>query len=170
MSDDQSSVRVSRVIAASADVIFDLVSRPQVHAVFDGSDMLRGSVDEQMITAVGDTFTIKMHRLGRDYEMINHVVVFEPGYRLVWEPSPGDIDTAGGDPQRIGVPSGYRWGFELRPLSETATDVTEIFECGAETNQWILASDGGTWINGSTTVKDSMTRTLEKLEQLACGT
>ena len=170
MTNEGQWLEVSRHIAAAPSRVFAILSDPKQHSRFDGSNMLRGDVDGSVITQVGDIFVIKMHRMGRDYEMINHVVVFEPGYRLVWEPSPGDIDTAGGDPQRIGVPSGYRWGFELRPLSETATDVTEIFECGAETNQWILASDGGTWINGSTTVKDSMTRTLEKLEQLACGT
>ena len=34
---------------------------------FDGSDMLRGAVVDRPVSGVGDTFTMKMHRLGDDY-------------------------------------------------------------------------------------------------------
>ena len=57
---------------------------------FDGSDMLRGALGDRPLSGVGDTFTMRMHRLGDDYLMINYVVEFEPDRRIFWEPAPGD--------------------------------------------------------------------------------
>jgi len=162
-----SSLEVSRRIPAPAPRIFEILSRPQRHAEFDGSGMLRGAVIDRPISGVGETFSIKMHRLGRDYLMINRVVEFEPDRRITWEPAPGDIDTAGGDHSRIGVPSGYRWGYRLVPDGDEATIVTEVFECGTEENRWILQQDGGGWINGSNPVRESMTTTLAMLEKVS---
>ncbi len=107
---------------------------------------------------------MRMHRLGRDYSMINYVVDFEMNRRIFWEPAPGDVDTAGGDPSRIGVPSGYRWGYVLTPDGDDNTVVTEVFDCGSEENLWILEREHGSWINGTTSVQQSMATTLEKLD------
>jgi hypothetical protein len=134
---------------------------------FDGSDMLRGPVIDRPICGVGDTFTMRMHRLGRDYLMINAVVEFEADRRILWEPAPGDVDTAGGDPSKIGVPAGYRWGYTLAPDGDNSTIVTEIFDCGPEENRWILLREGGQWINGTNSVRESMAATLERLEKIS---
>ena len=160
-------VEVSRRIEAPVRRIFEILASPQRHTEFDGSDMLRGAVGSGVITTVGEIFTVKMHRLGRDYTMINYVVEFEPTRRITWEPAPGDIDTAGGDPLRIGVPAGYRWGYQLSPDGDDATVVTETFDCGNEKNNWILEQESGGWINGSNSVRDSMFASLEKLETLS---
>jgi hypothetical protein len=80
-------VFVSRMIGVPAQKIFDLLARPANHPLIDGSGMLRtGSVG--IITGVGDVFTMTMHNdeMG-DYEMANHVVEFEPGHRIGWEPA-----------------------------------------------------------------------------------
>jgi hypothetical protein len=164
MTEVPTTVEVSRRIAAPASRIFEVLATPQRHAEFDGSGMLRGVVVDQPITGVGETFTIKMHRLGRDYLMINHVVEFDQDRCITWEPAPGDVDTAGGDPSRIGVPSGYRWGYRLVPDGDEATVVTEVFDCGTEANRWILQKDGGGWINGANPVVESMATTLEMLD------
>ena len=163
-------VEVSRRIAAPAAHLFTLLTSPRRHADFDGSDMLRAANDDQLITAIGETFTIKMHRLGRDYEMINHVVAFETNHLIAWEPSPGDLDTAGGDPARIGVASGYRWGYELVADGTSATVVTEFFDCGVAQNNWILERDDGGWINGRDSVVESMNQTLALIERACLGT
>jgi uncharacterized protein YndB with AHSA1/START domain len=110
MTEETNSVEVSRRIEAPAAQIFEILATPQRHKDFDGSDMVQGAAYEGYISGVGDTFNVKMHRLGRDYLMINHVVEFEPDRRIFWEPAPGDVDTAQGDPTRIGIPAGYRWG------------------------------------------------------------
>jgi len=169
MNGEGTRVEVVRRIDAPAPAIFEVLASPYRHQDFDGSQMLRGAVGDFAITGVGATFTIKMHRLGRDYEMINHVVEFEANRLIAWEPSPGDIDTAGGDASRIGVPSGYRWGYRLVPDGPAATVVTEFFDVGGEANRWILERDGGGWINGHTSVVVSMTRTLELLERACSG-
>lgn len=163
MPDDTASVEVTRRVEAPPAAVFNLLTQPRRHAEFDGSGMLRGPLANDPIRAVGDTFTMRMHRLGRDYEMINHVVAFERDRLLLWEPAPGDLDTAGGDPARIGVPSGYRWGYRLSPDGEHATVLTSVFECGAEANRWILEDEGGTWINGHTTVRTSMEATVARI-------
>lgn len=75
-------LEISRRIGASAEFIFEILASPSRHMDFDGSGMLRGAVHEGLITKVGDSFTIKMQRLGDDYLMINHVVEFEPDRRI----------------------------------------------------------------------------------------
>jgi uncharacterized protein YndB with AHSA1/START domain len=167
MAGENNPVEVSRRIAAPPALIFQIVANPNRHSEFDGSDMLRGTVDDRPISGVGETFTMKMHRLGRDYLMINFVVEFEPDRVFAWEPAPGDLDTAGDDPSKIGVPAGYRWGFRLTPDGDDATVVTEFFDCGPSGNEWILLKEDGKWINGSNSVLESMTATLERLDKIS---
>jgi hypothetical protein len=166
MTEENRRVEVSRRIESSADHIFSIVANPQCHTEFDGSGMLRGAVNDGPISDVGDTFTIKMHRLGDDYLMINHVVEFEPGRRIAWEPAPGDPSrTEGNDPTKVGIAAGYRWGFILAPDGDDVTIVTEAFDYSRVSED--LLRDGGTWINGSTSVLESMAMTLERLEEMS---
>ncbi len=158
------TVEVTRRIGAPAEALFEVLASPHRHVDFDGSGMLRGSDSDRALKGVGEVFTMRMHRLGRDYSMINYVVDFEMNRRIFWEPAPGDVDTAGGDPSRIGVPSGYRWGYVLTPDGDDNTVVTEVFDCGSEENLWILEREHGSWINGTTSVQQSMATTLEKLD------
>jgi uncharacterized protein YndB with AHSA1/START domain len=167
MTEETGSVEVSRRMGAPAPRIFEILASPSRHVEFDGSDMLRGPVEDRAISGVGDTFVMKMHRMGRDYLMQNYVVEFEPDRRIVWEPAPGDLETAGDDPARVGVPAGYRWGYDLAPDGDDATVVTEVFDCGTEANRWILLNQDGSWINGSNSVRESMAATLERLERLS---
>ena len=167
MAEEGKAIEVSRRIEAPAAVIFEILANPQRHMDFDGSDMLRGAVFNHPIRDVGDTFTVKMHRLGRDYLMFNHVVEFEPDRRISWEPAPGDLDTAGGDPSRIGIPTGYRWGCSLTPDGDEATVVTEFFGCRSEEMLQNLVREDGQWINGNNSVLDSMRASLERLETVS---
>jgi hypothetical protein len=167
MTDESWRLEVSRRIKAPAAVIFEILANPQRHMDFDGSDMLRGADINRPISDVGDTFTMKMHRLGRDYLMINHVVEFEPDRRISWEPAPGDLPTAGGDPSKVGIPAGYRWAYRLTPDGDDATVVTEVFDCGSEENRQSLLREDGEWINGNNSVLESMAASLERLETIS---
>ncbi|MBV9576982.1 MAG: hypothetical protein JO057_00175 [Chloroflexi bacterium] len=170
MAEESKTVELSRRIEAPATRIFNILSNPQRHMDFDGSDMLRGAVLDRPISKVGDTFTMKMHRLGDDYLMINYVVEFEPDRRIFWEPAPGDPSRAeGDDPSKVGIPAGYRWGYILTPDGEDATVVTEVFDCGTvrEDVRESLVSDGAKWINGKNSMRESMTATLERLEKIS---
>jgi hypothetical protein len=167
MTERTKPLEVSRRIEAPAALIFEILANPERHMEFDGSGMLRGAVVDRPISGVGDTFTMKMHRLGRDYFMLNYVVEFEPDRRIFWEPAPGDLATAGDDPSKVGIPAGYRWGYSLVPDGDNATVVTEVFDCGPDENRWILLREGGEWINGTNSVRESMTDSLERLEKVS---
>ena len=165
MATENKRIETSRRIDAPAAVIFKILADPRRHKDFDGSDMLRGAVDDLPVSRVGDTFTMKMHRLGDDYLMINHVVAFEPDRRIFWTPAPGDPSrTEGNDPSLVGTPAGYRWGYILIPDGEHATVVTEVFDYGPIPDELLL--DGGLWINGSNSVLESMRASLKKLEKI----
>jgi hypothetical protein len=168
--DKSNLVEASRRIEAPAAKIFTILANPQRHMDFDGSGMLRGVDVDRPISMVGDTFTMKMHRLGDDYLMLNHVVEFEPDRRIFWEPAPGDPSRAeGNDPSKVGIPAGYRWGYILTPDSDDVTVVTEVFDCGnvtEETRQFFL-HDGGAWINGNSPVLVSMAASLDRLEKIS---
>ncbi len=170
MEDKNKLIEMSRRIGAPAAIIFNILANPQRHMDFDGSNMLRGAVLDRPISAIGDTFTMKMHRLGDDYLMLNYVVEFEPDRRIFWEPAPGDPSrTEGNDPSKVGIPAGYRWGYILAPDGDDATVVTEVFDCGTvaeETVQFLLLDDGA-WINGNNSMLESMAVTLERLEHVS---
>ncbi len=170
MEEESKLVEASRRIEAPAARIFGILANPQRHMEFDGSDMLRGAVLERPIADVGDTFTMQMHRLGDDYLMLNYVVEFEPDRRIFWEPAPGDPSRAeGDDPSKVGIAAGYRWGYVLSPDGDEATVVTEVFDCGPlseEISQSILR-DGGVWINGTNSVRESIMASLERLEKIS---
>ena len=169
MSEKTKPIEVSRRIEAPAALIFEILANPQRHMDFDGSGMLRGAVLDRPLAEVGDTFTMKMHRLGDDYLMLNYVVEFEPDRRIFWEPAPGDPSRAeGDDPSKVGIPAGYRWGYILIPDGDDATVVTEVFDVGTmreEIGQSLL-HDGGTWINGNNSMRESMTASLERLGKI----
>ena len=169
MTEESKAVEVSRRIEAPAALLFEILANPQRHMDFDGSDMLRGAVLDRPISDVGDTFTMKMHRLGDDYLMLNHVVEFVPDRRIFWEPAPGDPSRAeGDDPSKVGISAGYRWGYILTPDGDDATVVTEVFDYGTVTEEirQSLLQDGGAWINGKNSVLESMTASLERLEKI----
>ena len=154
-------VRVSRRIAAPADAIFQVLADPRKHVEFDGSGSLRGSVTTDVISAVGDVFVMKMYfdHLG-DYQMNNHVVEYEPGKRIGWEPEAGH-----GHPEAAADDArwGHRWSYELEPDGPAATVVTAVSDCSrAPEDERVGMDNGKVWI-------DSMTETLQRLDQLCTG-
>ena len=63
-----------------------------------------------------------------DYEMINHIVEFEPDRLIGWEPQAGNghpAHGAGGRRERWG----HRWSYQLTPDGPGATIVTESYDC-----------------------------------------
>jgi len=153
-------VSVSRTIEVPAGTLFGLIADPANHPRIDGSGMLR-EASGGVISGVGDVFTMKMHNdeMG-DYEMTNHVVEYEPGRRIGWEP----VMKAASRPEdqgAIGQPAEHRWSYELTPLGAGSTLVTEIFDCSRSPDWLRTAVKGGSrWIG-------AMTATLEKLDTLS---
>jgi uncharacterized protein YndB with AHSA1/START domain len=100
----------SLVIDAPAAQIFDILADPRRHAAFDGSGSVKGSVSAPQRLSLGAKFGMDM-RLGVPYRISNRVKEFEEGRRIAWA--------------HMG---GHRWRYELDPLPDGATRVTETFD------------------------------------------
>ena len=164
--DEYQPITVSRRIGAPAGEIFQILADPRNHLALDGSGMLREVASGMVIRGVGDVFVMRMYftELG-DYHMINHVVEFEPGRRIGWEPEAGrghpNAEPGAERPARWG----QRWSFELTPEGPDATVVTEIFDCSqVPEDQRVDIGYGNIWV-------ESMAATLERLDALCarCG-
>jgi hypothetical protein len=154
-------VSVSRTINASAETLFTLLTHTANHPIIDGSGMVRESPPGVVLSGVGDVFSMSMFRddMGK-YEMCNHVVEYEDGRRLVWEPVPATASGPEGTSEVV-ESAHYLWGFEFTPLDADSTVVTETFDCTASPEWLQEATQGGEgWI-------DAMTTTLQKLDSLA---
>jgi Polyketide cyclase / dehydrase and lipid transport len=121
MSTERASV--TRRVAAPAAAVFAIVADPAGHVAIDGSGMLEAAPGARLLTTVGDTFEIAMDReplgdlpIGK-YEVRNTVTRIEPDRLVEW--SVGNDDRAS---------FGYVWGWELTPVSNTETDVTNYFD------------------------------------------
>ena len=154
------AISVSRRIPAPAGVIFAFLTDPAKHPAIDGSGMLTSASSGSTITGVGDTFTMRMHNdeMG-DYEMINHVVEYESGRLITWEPvllHAGRVE----DEADVGVRSGHRWSYQLEPVSSDSTMVTEAYDC-ARAPAWLQKA-----VRGGQRWEASMEISLENLCQL----
>lgn len=123
------SVSASRLIAADAQRLFDLVADPTMHPVIDGSGSVRNVKGGRRKLALGDRFTANM-RIGLPYVITNTVVEYEEGRRIAWahfggwrwrwefEPQTSDTDTSdtGADDTSAG------------DTDEAVTRVTETFD------------------------------------------
>src|SRR5580693_5423407 len=77
-------VTAHREIAASRDVIFELIADPAQQPRWDGNDNLKEAAQGQRVCAVDDVFTMRLKRGG---VRNNHVIDFVEGRRIAWRPS-----------------------------------------------------------------------------------
>lgn len=107
-------------VAAPADRVFDILSRPREHGRIDGSGSV-GSVIEgpERLTAKGDRFRVAMRMYGVPYRIENRVVELEPGRLIAW--------------RHFG---GHRWRYELTPGADGGTRVTETFDYSRYNRLW----------------------------------
>lgn len=160
---DTLTVSVVKEIPASAETVFALLADPTKHPAIDGSGMLRRATSNEAITGVGNTFTMQMHNeeMG-DYEMINHVVEYDPGRRIAWEPALLHAGRAE-DKEDEGARSGHRWAFTLEPVTSGATVVTESYDCSSAP-AWLQKA-----VKGGARWRGSMEVTLDNIHRL-CST
>jgi hypothetical protein len=144
--DTDNSVSVSRVIAADAQALFDVVADPTLHHVIDGSGSVQGVRGGSRKLALGDKFSASM-RMGVPYLITNKVVEYTEGRRIAWA--------------HIG---GWRWRYEFEPV-EDGTRVTETFD-------W-STSKAGAYIRlmkWAPKNRVNMERTLARLDAFATNT
>lgn len=98
------------VIDAPADRIFAILANPHQHHLIDGSGTVKGRARGSERMTLGSRFSMSM-RIGLPYRVVNTVREFEPGRLIAWSHF-----------------SGHRWRYELRPINEGSTEVTETFD------------------------------------------
>ena len=154
------SITESRDINAPASRIFSILSDPAKQPEVDGTGMLQGALDNDVITQVGDVFYISMNHwdLG-NYVMANHVVGFEQDRHIAWEPVVHSYESPEYQ-SHVGKPALREWGWRLEPLSEERTRVTAYFEGSRlppELREFI--GEGEFW-------RPAMVTSLENLERM----
>lgn len=106
-------VSASREIDAPAGEIFDLLADPGQHHIFDGSDtVVSGDSKNPDRLSLGAKFGMSM-KLGIPYRITSEVVEFEEDRVIAW--------------RHFGH---HVWRYELEPISESKTLVTESFNWG----------------------------------------
>lgn len=143
---DQFVVFVSRVVAAPAELIFELIADPANQARWDGNDNLAEAAPGQRVHQVGDVFTMTLTNGGvRE----NHVVAFEEGRLIAWRPS-----------EVGGTPPGHLWRWELRPLDTGGTEVIHTYD-------WRDLADEKRMVRARATGPDQLRASLDRLAVLA---
>ncbi len=138
---DTRKVWAVREIDAPAADIFAIVADPTRHKDIDGSGTVQEASGDPRQLELGDKFGMKM-KWGVPYSMKSTVVEFEQDRLIAWA--------------HIG---GHRWRYELEPLDDHRTRVTETFDWSTSKMPWALE-----WMNIPEGHVDNVEGTLEQLE------
>lgn len=131
-------------IAAPAGAIFDLLADPRQHARFDGSGTVESMVGGPERLALGSRFGMNM-RIKVPYKVSSEVVEFEEDRRIAWCHF-----------------YKHRWRYELEPVDETTTVVTETFD-----GRTALFPPALLLMNAYENNQKAVARTLVRLRELA---
>ena len=108
---NERQVSVSRVIAATPEAVFAVLSDPSMHSTIDGSGMVKGKrFGPDMLHATGEKFGMKMSFKGIPYSITNKVMEYEENELIAWA--------------HFGK---HRWRYVLQTV-EGGTEVTETFD------------------------------------------
>jgi uncharacterized protein YndB with AHSA1/START domain len=141
-------VSASRDIAAGASQLFELIADPSQQPAWDGNDNLSEAPSGQRVHAAGDVFTMIL--TGGEVRE-NHVVEFDEGLRIAWQPAePGQ------------EPPGHLWRWELEPLGASSTRVTHTYD-------WTHLRDESRMRRARATTPDKLEGSLERLAAVAEG-
>ncbi|GGA60074.1 hypothetical protein GCM10011490_07780 [Pseudoclavibacter endophyticus] len=147
-----SADEAARVVAATRDivapphVIFALIADPAQQPRWDGNDNLDWADSGQRVREVGEVFVMRLTREGMIRE--NHVVEFEEGRRIAWQPSePG------------AARPGHLWRWELEPHRD-GTRVTHTYD-------WSRLNDPAREVRARATTAEHLEASLERLAELA---
>lgn len=114
---------VSRLIPADPASIFAVLCDPRGHLAIDSSGSIMSVVDTERVSAVGDTFGLKMHReaihdvpLGR-YDVTVIITAYDQDREIAWTVDSPLLDT----------PIHHEYGYRLRAV-EGGTEVTSYYD------------------------------------------
>lgn|GEM_PF-347744 len=105
--------KISRAaeVNAPAGEIFEIVADPRRHGELDGSGTVMDTVAGPRRLSDGARFSVRMRQYGVPYRITSQVTDFAEGRVVEWR-----------------HPLGHRWRWELAPVSDRATVVTETFD------------------------------------------
>jgi uncharacterized protein YndB with AHSA1/START domain len=119
-------VSVSRVIKASPEAIFDVLTDPARHGEIDGSGMVQRLRGESQRLELGSKFHMDMKMGLLPYRITSTVKEFEPNRKIAWA--------------HLGK---HRWRYELEPVDDgAATKVTESFDWSTSTAPKVIEMMG----------------------------
>ncbi len=118
---DPEVIITSRLIPAPADAIFELLARPALHPMIDGSGSVKG-VQERTPERLspGARFGMQM-KIGVPYKILPRVEEFEEGRLISWR-----------------HPADHIWRYRLDPVDDTHTMVTEEFDFRQSRFPWMI--------------------------------
>ena len=148
-------VTVERVIPASPEAVWALISDPRRHHEFDGSGTVRQAKGVPDHLELGSKFGMNM-RMYLPYSMVSRVIEFEPNRRLAWKTVPSY-------PLTDKLAGGRIWRYELEPV-EGGTLVKESWDIRHEavfTKPVVRQAAGKT--------RENMAKTLERIEEVLCS-
>jgi uncharacterized protein YndB with AHSA1/START domain len=104
-------VSAAKVIGARPERIFALLTDPSKHPLIDGTgSVLAVQPGGPERLTLGATFGMDM-RIGAPYKILNTVVEYGQDRLIAWRHF-----------------NGHRWRWQLRPLGDGTTEVTETFD------------------------------------------
>ncbi|GAA3818254.1 SRPBCC family protein [Amycolatopsis tucumanensis] len=104
-------VSATRIVAAPPEKIFELLADPSKHPLIDGSGTVLAAQNggPERLT-LGSRFGMDM-KMGANYKILNTVVEFDENRLIAWRHF-----------------NGHRWRWQLKPLEDGSTEVTETFD------------------------------------------
>ena len=148
MTEEPRIVSAEREIAADAAAIFELIADPSKQPEWDGNENLDSADAGQRVRESGSVFV--MRNTGNSTRE-NHVVEFEEGRRIAWQPSP------------VGeARPGHLWRWELEPLESGATLVRHTYD-------WSQLTDETRFERARSTTADALRASIDHLAALAEG-
>jgi hypothetical protein len=101
----------SAEVQAPAAELFAMIADPRRHGELDGSGTVVETLSAPDQLTVGSTFSVRMKQYGVPYKITSRVTDLTDGLVVEWQ-----------------HPLGHRWRWELRPLADDSTLVTETFD------------------------------------------
>lgn len=110
---DAGSRKIARkaVVNAPASEIFAMLADPHRHHEIDGSGTVKEKVKGPHALEKGAKFNVAMKQYGLSYKITSKVVAFEQDRLIEWR-----------------HPVGHTWRWELTPVSDSITEVTETWD------------------------------------------
>ena len=121
---DDNKVSATAIVDATPAEVFDFLRRPRNHPIISGDESVRGNVSGPELLGPDSTFRMSMHVVA-PYRVSSKVVEFDENRVIAW--------------CHFG---GHRWRWQLEPVGEAQTRVTETFDQSTSKAPFLLRAIG----------------------------